>query len=340
MSELNSMIELNDIHVCFPSAKGVIEAVNGVSLKIEREEVFGIVGASGGGKSTLVRTINLLERPTSGTVRIDGVDVTAFRGAELRGLRLRTGMIFQQFNLIQTKSIFANVAFALKVAGTNKADIDQRVSELLSLVGLSDKADAYPAMLSGGQKQRVGIARALANSPQVLLCDEPTSALDPESTAAILELLKDINRKLGITVVIITHEMAVVKTICDRVAVMKAGEIVETGSVYEVFAQPRNEYTRQLVARTLNLELPPRLLEGQQGRILKLHYRGERAEEPVISAAVQQFNVQINILHGRIEYIGEHPLGVLIVALDGHAERVEEAVAYISSHTADVEVIQ
>ena len=334
------MIELNDIHVRFAGKNGTVDAVKGVSLRIGHGEIFGIVGASGGGKSTLVRTINLLERPASGTVQIDGTDVTAYKGAELRALRLRTGMIFQQFNLIHTKTVFDNVAFALKVAGQSQAEIRQRVPELLALVGLEDKVDVYPAKLSGGQKQRVGIARALANSPKVLLCDEPTSALDLETTASILDLLRDINRKFGITVVIITHEMAVVKAICDRVAVMKGGEVVESGAVYELFAQPRHEYTRQLVSRTLNLELPPRLLEGQTGRILKLHYLGSRAEEPVISATVRRFQVQVNILHGRIEYIGGHPLGVLIVAVDGPAEQVDGAVAYIGINTAAVEVMQ
>jgi D-methionine transport system ATP-binding protein len=208
------------------------------------------------------------------------------------------------------------------------------------LVGLTDKAAAYPAQLSGGQKQRVGIARALANSPQVLLCDEPTSALDLETTSSILELLKEINRTLGITIVIITHEMKVVKAICDRVAVMNAGEIAEEGSVYDLFANPRHEFTRQLVARTLNLDLPPRLIEGSEARILKLHYRGQRAEQPIISETIRRFGVQVNILHGQIEYIGGQPLGALVVSLEGDAATVEQATAYIESQTAGVEVLQ
>lgn len=334
------MIKLTDIRVRFDGAAGPVEAVKGVSLHIGRAEIFGIVGTSGAGKSTLVRTINLLERPTGGTITVDGTEVTSFRGEALRKLRLRTGMIFQQFNLINTRTVFDNVAFALKVAGVSKAKIEKRVPELLALVGLADKAGAYPAQLSGGQKQRVGIARALANSPQVLLCDEPTSALDLETTSSILQLLREINQSLGITIVIITHEMAVVKAICDRVAVMDGGVIVEEGTVYEIFANPRHEFTRQLAARTLNLELPSRMVETAAGTILKLHYRGERAEEPVISETIRKFDVQVNILHGQIEYIGGQPLGSLIVSLAGQPEIVNKAVAYIGDQTARMEVLQ
>lgn len=334
------MIELKDIQVEFCSGRTVLQAVKGASLKIERGEMFGIVGASGAGKSTLLRTINLLERPASGSVTIGGVDVTGFTGGALRTLRLQTGMIFQQFNLIHTRTVSANIAFPLKVAGKSREEIAARVPELLALVGLEDKAHAYPAQLSGGQKQRVGIARALANSPQILLCDEPTSALDLETTASILELLKEINHRLGITVVIITHEMAVVKTICDRVAVMHDGEIIETGKVYDLFAHPRHEFTRQLVARTFSLELPARLFTGNGARIVKIHYRGSRAEEPVISETVRQFGVQVNILHGQIEYIGDNPLGVLIAELAGEQEQVERATSFICRSTNAVEVIQ
>jgi D-methionine transport system ATP-binding protein len=334
------MIQLTDIQVRFTGAQGSIDAVRNVSLHIGKQEIFGIVGTSGAGKSTLLRTINLLERPTGGAVRVDGTDITGFTGAELRALRLRTGMIFQQFNLINAKTVFNNIVFALKVAGRTREEIARRVPELLSLVGLSDKANAYPAQLSGGQKQRVGIARALANSPQVLLCDEPTSALDLETTSSILELLKEINYSLGITIVIITHEMAVVKAICDRVAVMDGGEIVEEGSVYEIFASPQHEFTRQLVARSLNLELPVRIIKENGGRILKLHYRGQRAEEPIISETARRFDVRVNILHGQIEYIGGQPLGALVVSLNGEDVAVDAALAYISSRIAGLEVVQ
>lgn len=334
------MIALDNIQVEFRTGKTILQAVKSASLKVERGEVFGIVGTSGAGKSTLLRTINLLERPTSGSVAIGGVDVTGFTGSNLRSLRLQTGMIFQQFNLIHTGTVSANIAFPLKVAGKSRAEIATRVPELLELVGLEDKAAAYPAQLSGGQKQRVGIARALANSPRILLCDEPTSALDLETTASILELLKEINQRLGITVVIITHEMAVVKAICDRVAVMHSGEIIETGTVYDIFAQPQHDYTRQLVSRTCNLVLPQRLLVDSDARLVKIHYRGSRAEEPIISETVRQFGVQVNILHGQIEYIGDNPLGVLVAELSGDQEQVESAIAYICRSTNAVEVIQ
>jgi D-methionine transport system ATP-binding protein len=334
------MITLDNIQVEFGHGRNRLQAVKNASLKIERGEVFGIVGTSGAGKSTLLRTINLLERPTSGSVLVNGRDVTSFSGKALRSLRLQTGMIFQQFNLIHTRTVFGNIAFPLRVAGKSREEIAQRVPELLALVGLGDKADAYPAQLSGGQKQRVGIARALANSPQILLCDEPTSALDLETTASILELLKEINRCLGITVVIITHEMTVVKAICERVAVMNSGEIIETGTVYEIFAGPRQEYTRQLVSRTFNLDLPPRLLGGNGPRIVKIHYRGSRAEEPVISETVRQFGIQVNILHGQIEYIGDNPLGVLVAELVGEAGQVEGAISYICRSTNALEVMR
>lgn len=334
------MIQLTDISVRFDGGGKSVEAVKGVSLHIGKGEVFGIVGTSGAGKSTLIRTINLLERPNAGTVTVDGKDVTRFNGEELRRLRLRTGMIFQQFNLINARTVFDNVAFALKVAGLSKEEIAQRVPELLALVGLQDKASSFPGQLSGGQKQRVGIARALANSPRVLLCDEPTSALDLETTASILELLKEINRNLGITIVIITHEMAVVKSICDRVAVMAAGSIVEQGNVYDIFSNPQHECTRQLVAHTLKLELPRRLLESAPGTIVKVDYRGERAEKPVISETIRNFKVQVNILHGQIEYIGGQPLGSLVLSIDGNPSIVRLAVAEMATQTAGLEVLR
>jgi D-methionine transport system ATP-binding protein len=333
------MIELSGIGVRFETPAGALDAVRDVSLRIEQGEIFGIVGASGAGKSTLVRVINLLERPTRGTVRIEGVDVTAFRGARLRAVRRGIGMVFQHFNLLHARTVSDNVALPLTIAGVPRGRARGRVLELLQLVGLQDKAAAYPAQLSGGQKQRVGIARALANSPRIVLCDEPTSALDVESTQAILDLLRGVQRKLGITVVVITHEMAVVKAICDRVAVMSRGEVVELGTVYETFAHPRHEFTRQLVARTLDLEIPARLLDGSRGRVLRIAYRGEQAEEPVISEASRRFGVRVNILHGRIEYIGGHPLGTLVAGVDGAAGDVEAAVEYIRGNASEVEVL-
>jgi D-methionine transport system ATP-binding protein len=333
------MIDLSHVEVRFDTPRGTLAAVRDVSLHVDRGEVFGIVGESGAGKSTLVRTINLLERPTRGSVTIDGTDVTAFEGDALRAVRRGIGMVFQHFNLLHARTVFDNVALALRIGGASRDEIERRVTELLPLVGLEDKALAYPAQLSGGQKQRVGIARALASSPKILLCDEPTSALDLETTAAILELLKGINRKLGITVVLITHEMAVVKAICDRVAVMKDGVLVEEGTVYDVFASPRHEYTRGLVGRTLALDMPERLLDGSRGRVLKIVYRGARAEEPLISETARRFDVRLNILHGRIEYIGGHPLGALVAGIEGETEEVDRAVEFLRSRASGVEVL-
>ena len=334
------MIRLENISVAFWGAKDSVEAVREVSLTVAKGEIFGIVGASGAGKSTLLRVINLLQRPTSGRVQIDGEDVTAFTGKSLRQVRLEIGMIFQHFNLIHTKTVFENVAFALKVARVDKKEIAVKVPEILELVGLADKADVYPAQLSGGQKQRVGIARALVNRPKVLLCDEPTSALDLETTNSILDLLKEINKRTGITMVLITHEMAVVKKICDRVAVMSDGKIVETNAVIDVFANPQDEFTRQLVSHSYDFTLPQRLLAHLKGQVLKIVYRGLGAEEAVISDTAQKFPVGLNILHGKIEYIGDQALGVLLVNVKGDdAGSVSQAVSYIRSRAERVDVI-
>ena len=332
------MIDLQNITVHFTDADRTVSAVKDVSLTVQPGEIFGIVGTSGAGKSTLLRTINLLQRPTGGRVIIDGADITDYSGEQLRKIRLQTGMIFQHFNLIHTKTVFDNVAFTLKAAGIGKAEQKERVPRLLELVGLADKADFYPGQLSGGQKQRVGIARALANGPKILLCDEPTSALDLETTNSILELLKDINQKTGITMVLITHELAVVKKICDRVAVMSQGVVVEQDTVLNVFASPQAEFTKQLIRHSGSLELPPRLLENLTGKVLRIQYRGAKAEEPVISDAAQKYPVALNILHGQIEYIGDAPLGVLLINIKGPEEAVEEAIAYIKTRAQQVEV--
>lgn len=336
------MIRIDNVSVDFPHVKQrETKAVDDVSLHIRRGDVYGIVGASGAGKSTLLRTINLLQRPTSGHVSVNGVRISELRGAKLRHCRQKVGMIFQHFNLMQTRTVAQNVAFSLKSAGKSGQEIERRVPEILALVGLADKAQAYPAQLSGGQKQRVGIARAIANHPEVLLCDEPTSALDLETSAAILSLLKEINLKLGITIVLISHEMSVIKTICNRVAVMTGGRVVEEGDVFDIFATPQHDFTRQLVAHTLNLELPTRLKEDLQGTLLKILFVGDSAEQPVLSDVATRFGVSVNILHGKIEYIGNRALGILVALLTHPSDpsQVTAAVDYIRHKTANVEVL-
>jgi D-methionine transport system ATP-binding protein len=332
------MVELNDVSVTFKAGRKDLHAVKHATLTIADGEIFGIVGTSGAGKSTLLRTINLLQKPTAGRILIDGIDITTFRGKDLRDLRSSIGMVFQQFNLIYTKTVYDNVAFPLRVLGAKGANVARRVPELLDLVGLADKAEAYPAKLSGGQKQRVGIARALANGPKLLLCDEATSALDLETTTAILDLLEDINRKLGITVVLITHEMVVVKTICTKVAVMSEGEIVEIGDAYDIFATPIHPFTRQLVEHTTNLELPDRLLNDVRGTLVKVVYKGAAAEEPVLSDTARKFAVNLNLLHGKIEYIGGQALGIFLLDVTGRKEAVAESLEYLKAKISSVEV--
>ncbi len=332
------MVRLENIMVEFKNKKHTFNAVNNVDLEIQEGEVFGIVGTSGAGKSTLLRTINLLQKPTLGKIWINGEDITSYSGAALRNIRHKIGMIFQHFNLIHTKTVFENIAFPMLISGVSKEIIAQRVPSLLELVGLSDKTNVYPSKLSGGQKQRVGIARALANNPRILLCDEPTSALDLETTNAILELLKNINVQLGITTILITHEMDVIKKICTKVAVMDKGTVVEMGNVYDIFALPKHPFTKKLVAHTLNLELPPRIVENTSGSLIKVVYNGKRDEEPILSDAIRIFGININVLHGKIEYIDEKPLGILILNIDAKASKIEEILAYLRERTASAEI--
>jgi len=316
-----------------------VNAVDDVSMTIEQGEIFGIIGYSGAGKSTLLRCLNMLEQPTQGQIFIDGKEMTSLTKKEIRKERLKVGMIFQHFHLVSSKTVEENVAFSLKAAGKSKVEIKKRVAELLDLVGLSDRAGHYPAQLSGGQKQRVGIARALANEPKVLLCDEATSALDPTTTASILALLQDINQKLGITIVLITHEMAVVQQICHRISVMEKGKVVEEGDVYDLFADPQTELTRQFVQTVHSLKLPQRLLDNCKGTIAQIIFRGESAEEGIITETLKEFDVAINILHGQITYIQDRPLGTLIIEINGERAELESALAYITTRTNQLEVL-
>ncbi len=334
------MIEFKDVNVSFKQKRSDLDAVRNVSFTIDSGEIYGIVGSSGAGKSTLLRTINLLQMPTQGEVIIDGKNVEHYKGEELRKLRRTIGMIFQHFNLAESKTVYENIAFVLKAAGKSKEETDTRVRELLELVSLSDKIHAYPSKLSGGQKQRVAIARALANDANILLCDEPTSALDLETTSAILSLLKELNEKIGITVVIITHELEVVKSICHKVAIMNRGEVVEIGKVYDVFTRPKDEFTRQLISYTTQFELPKEVLANSKGRILKLLYQGDNANNPILSQTANTYGIGFNILLGKIEYISGVPLGILYVHIFGEEEVVEMAQEYLRENTASLEVIQ
>ncbi|MCA1024908.1 MULTISPECIES: methionine ABC transporter ATP-binding protein [Cytobacillus] len=334
------MIEVNHLVKIYKSKKKQVIGVDNVSLSIKEGEIYGIIGYSGAGKSSLLRCLNLLERPTSGEVKIDGVDLTTLTSKELRKARQKIGMIFQHFYLASSKTVYENIAFALKAAGKSPKEIDIRVKELLELVGLADKIHQYPTQLSGGQKQRVGIARALANDPKVLLCDEATSALDPKTTKSILNLLKSINKKLGLTIVLITHEMEVVKEICHRLAVMQDGKVIEEGPVYDIFANPIEPLTRDFIQSILQFDLPQQLIENRKGTIIKIQFKGAIAEESVVSELFQTFKVKGNILHGKIEYIQEVPLGIFIMELTGEIPEIERAIQYIQDRTQNLEVVE
>ena len=341
------MIELEQISKTFADAGREVHAVNNVSLTIRNGDVFGIIGFSGAGKSTLVRCINLLERPTEGSVRIDGKELTRMPAKELRQARKKIGMIFQHFNLMPSRTIFGNVAYPLKGSGLRKDQIAEKVRKLLDLVGIVDKENAYPSQLSGGQKQRAAIARALANDPDILLCDEATSALDPQTTKAILKLLERLNRELGITLVVITHEMAVVKEICNRVAVMDHGRVVEEGEVFSVFASPKEELTRSFIKTTSNLQKIEELIAAKSPvvalkpgeRIVRLSYVERNASEPLISTMTKKYGVILNIIFADIEIVQNAPIGGTVGILSGPQDKMDEALEDLRSKNVGVEVI-
>ncbi|MEH7377347.1 methionine ABC transporter ATP-binding protein [Neobacillus drentensis] len=334
------MIEIQNLSKVYNTKNGTVKGVDDVSLTVQRGGIYGIVGYSGAGKSSLLRCINLLERPTSGSITVDGIDLTSLKGENLRLSRLKIGMIFQHFYLISQKTVFENIVFSLKAANYPKNQIKERVEELLATVGLGDKRDVYPSQLSGGQKQRVGIARALANNPKVLLCDEATSALDPTTTKSILNLLKKINKELDITIVLITHEMNVVKEICNRMAIMQEGKVIEEGAVYDIFANPQAELTKEFIDSVVSFDVPETILNNCEGPIIKVMFKGKVAGEGVISDMLQQYNVKGNFLHGSIEYIQELPLGIFIMELKGQKEDVKAALQYIEDRAAQVEVLR
>ena len=342
------MIELEQISKTFGTGQNSVHAIRNVSLSIDKGEIFGIIGFSGAGKSTLVRCINLLERPTGGRVTVDGQEITSLPPKALRQARKKIGMIFQHFNLMPSRTVFSNVAYPLRGSGLNKQQISDRVHQLLELVGIADKAEAYPSQLSGGQKQRVAIARALANDPSVLLCDEATSALDPQTTKAILQLLKHLNETLGITIVIITHEMAVVKEICDRVAVMEHGEVVEQGDVFHVFADPQQPITKNFIQTTSNLQKIHELIAAdspvvriQPGElIVRLSYVQRNASEPLISTISRQFGISLNIIFADLAIVQNAPIGGTVVIISGERQQITKAIEYLIEKNVGVEVIK
>ncbi len=330
------MIEIRNLSQRFEGPQGWVDALHNVNLTIPAGHIFGIIGRSGAGKSTLVRAINLLARPTEGSVEVGGRELTALSAAALRDARREIGMIFQHFNLLSSRTVFGNVALPLELVGMKRAEIEATVLPLLELVGLSSQKDRYPAQISGGQKQRVGIARALASKPKVLLSDEATSALDPETTRAILDLLKRINRELGLTIVLITHQMEVIKAVCDRVAVLDAGRVVESGKVIDVFLQPHHEVTRALIGDVIAQELPPAMkarvaerLKTGSGHLLRLAFTGSGVDQPILSETIRRYDLDFNILHGQIDEIQGQAFGSLAVLAGGQPAKVAEAIAYL-----------
>ncbi|WP_438444905.1 methionine ABC transporter ATP-binding protein [Gorillibacterium sp. sgz5001074] len=337
------MIRLEHIEKSYTVGKLTVPALRRVDLDVKQGEIFGVIGHSGAGKSTLIRCINLLERPTEGRVFVDGVELSALPDKRLQEERRKIGMIFQHFNLLSSATVAKNVAFPLELAGLPKADIRDRVRSLLALVGLEEHADKYPSQLSGGQKQRVGIARALANEPKVLLCDEATSALDPQTTNSILALLLDINKKLGLTIVLITHEMHVIRSICDRVAVIDGGTIVEEGPVTEVFLKPQHPTTKDFVEQVADrFELKEALAHEKAAgsrSIVRITYLGETTYEPVLFEAARETGTPISILQGTISRMKDTPYGQLVVEFGGSDSQVSDTITLLRTRGFDVEVL-
>lgn len=339
------MIEISNLNKVWHTRGRTVTALADINLTIETGAIYGIIGRSGAGKSTLLRTLNLLERPTSGSIRIDGQDITTLTDDALLRLRQQTGMIFQHFNLLNAKTVFDNIAWPLKATGLipDAAARRARVLELLELVGLTDHAQKYPAQLSGGQKQRVGIARALASKPKLLLCDEATSALDPETTQSILALLADINRTLGLTIILITHEMQVIRDLCDRVAVIDQGRIIEHGAVADIFLHPRHEVTRALIAQSdpllATILHPDRLGMHLPGHLVRLTYTGDATWQPILSRICAATPAQISILQGEVSMLKDTPYGQLLLGIQGEAADIAQIFNILDEHRVYHEII-
>ncbi|MFP3393118.1 methionine ABC transporter ATP-binding protein [Brevibacillus sp. SIMBA_040] len=336
------MIKLTNVSKSFQTKKGTVHAIDDVSLEVGKGEIFGVIGYSGAGKSTLIRCVNLLESPTTGSVMIKDRDVTNVSAEELLQVRRKIGMIFQGFNLLKTATVYDNIAIPLKLTDVDKQEIELRVRKYLQIVGLEDKHDAYPGQLSGGQKQRVAIARALAQEPEILLSDEATSALDPETTESILELLLKINQELGITILLITHEMNVIQKICDRVAVMEKGKVIEQGKTVDIYARPSHPTTKRFVNSTYHKELPPAVLSNliRTGPVVRLTFVGESSSKPVLASVSAKFQVSPNILAGGIISLKQETIGALVVHLHGEKDETAKAIAYLEEQGVKVEGVE
>lgn len=331
-----SQIEIKEVSKLFKSKKQVVTALNNVTLTINSGDIYGIVGYSGAGKSTMLRLLNGLEQPSRGQVLVDHRDIGQLRGNDLRKYRQKVGMIFQHFNLLWSRTILENIRLPLELSGMKKAESNQKASELLALVGLSGKEEAYPSQLSGGQKQRVGIARALANDPMLLLCDESTSALDPQTTDEVLELLAKINRELGVTIVLITHEMAVIRKICHQVAVMENGQVVEQGDVLKVFSEPQEAVTKRFVQQEVVpnygnplLKLEDLAKEKREGVLVQVTFKGNQATQPLISKMIKASQVDVNVIQGQIQALQKGSVGTLLIELLGQKTSIEKALIYL-----------
>ncbi|MFY1027438.1 methionine ABC transporter ATP-binding protein MetN [Actinobacillus seminis] len=341
------MIKLKNISKIFDISGKKLTALDNVSLEIPKGQICGVIGASGAGKSTLIRCVNLLEKPSSGSVIIDGKELTEFSDAQLIHERRNIGMIFQHFNLLSSRTVFDNIALPLELEKKPQDHIQQKVNALLELVGLNDKKDAYPANLSGGQKQRVAIARALASDPKVLLCDEATSALDPATTQSILNLLKEINRTLGITILLITHEMDVVKRICDQVAVIDRGQLIEQGSVSEIFSNPKTALAQEFIRSTFHINLPDEYMEklSQTPKypntqpIIKFEFTGRSVDAPLLSQASKKFGVELSILSSQIDYAGGVKFGFVIAEVEGSEDAITQTKIYLMENNVRIEVL-
>ncbi len=340
------MIHIKNLHKTFFYNSHATRALHNINLNIKKGEIFGIIGRSGSGKTTLLRCIALLDQACSGDIYLEQLCVNKLKNSELRAVRRRIGIVFQHYNLLNSRTVFENIALPLEILGEKPTEIDQKVKQQLALVNLTEQAQLYPAHLSGGQKQRVAIARALITDPAVLLCDEPTSALDPESTRSILDLLKEINQRLKITIVVITHEMSVIKKICDCVAVIDQGRVVEEGLVLDIFTKPRSQITRALTQESLNLKVSPKIQKRLQQKfaselilVVRLAFVGNMADEPVLYAMHTRFNVVVNILQADLEMINEAAVGFMLCLFIGEPANITEAITYLKTLHVEVEVM-